>query len=141
MKPEETFAECDARIKQEMRREDIEERPIDSVTCPHENFHADMKCIRIEDRGEFVAEISVRCVQCDTAFRFTGLPTMITTQQPCVSTFGDTASLPMMPGRRTIDEVPRSIPVHFAPPIGGDRPLKTDMGSDWCEHDFDEGIR
>ncbi len=83
----------------------------DPVTCKHEDFHSDIRVNRIEDLGEFCVELQVRCTQCDTPFQFTGLQTAIASHVPCVSTFGDVVNLPMVPGRRTISESPRSIPV------------------------------
>ena len=83
----------------------------DSVTCPHEDFHGQLNVIRLADLGEFIVEVEVHCKQCGVPFQFTGLPTAIRTDAPCVSTFGDTATLPIIPGRRRIDEIPASIPV------------------------------
>lgn len=42
-------------------------------SCPHLNFEASVNVIRIKDKGRFVAEIHIRCKDCETPFQFMGL--------------------------------------------------------------------
>lgn len=42
--------------------------------CEHKTFHVDAVVNRLEDVGRFHMDIKVRCVDCDTPFRFIGLP-------------------------------------------------------------------
>ena len=53
--------------------------------CCHEQFRADVKVARLEDSGKFMAEIQVRCVQCDEPFRFVGLRAGVSFERPMVS--------------------------------------------------------
>ena len=43
-------------------------------TCQHEGFHANVAVNRIEDKGEFCADIRIACSQCGQPFMFLGLP-------------------------------------------------------------------
>lgn len=83
----------------------------DPVTCKHERFHGDVKVIRLTDLGEFVVELAVRCLDCESPFRFVGLETAIATDRPCVGAFGDVAMLPILPGRRRLEDIPTTIPI------------------------------
>ncbi len=56
-----------------------------SETCPHQGFAADVAVNRLEDTGKFVADIRIRCVQCDEAFRFLGVPSGLRFDAPTVS--------------------------------------------------------
>jgi hypothetical protein len=57
--------------------------------CPHEDFVAAVAVNRITDEaGEVIAysaEITVRCVQCDEPFRWTGVPVGMSPRQPMCS--------------------------------------------------------
>ncbi len=59
-----------------------ETRPED---CPHERFHADVEVARLLDRGKFVAEITVHCMDCRSPFRFIGIPAGMRFDGPTVS--------------------------------------------------------
>lgn len=41
--------------------------------CKHEQFHAHVAVARIEDKGRFMADVTVRCAQCNLPFQFLGL--------------------------------------------------------------------
>ena len=41
--------------------------------CDHQNFDADVKVARIEDKGRFMAEIKITCKDCGTPMQFMGL--------------------------------------------------------------------
>lgn len=42
-------------------------------SCKHMNFEAFVQVSRIEDQGRFVAEIRIRCKDCEAPFQFMGL--------------------------------------------------------------------
>lgn len=44
------------------------------MSCPHENFVADVTVNRLSDTGRFQADVTIKCEQCNTPFRFIGLP-------------------------------------------------------------------
>jgi len=43
-----------------------------SGSCKHAAFKATVNVARLEDTGRFVAEISIKCCQCDLPFQFMG---------------------------------------------------------------------
>lgn len=53
--------------------------------CPHEGFSVDAVVNRMADSGGFVADIRIKCVQCDEAFRFLGVPAGFNFESPTVS--------------------------------------------------------
>ena len=65
--------------------------------CKHEQFKADVKVARLEDSGGFVAEITIHCSQCMTAFEFLGLNPGMDTQGASVSIDGREAHLAICP--------------------------------------------
>lgn len=80
------------------------------MTCAHENFAAEVKVARIGD-GEnvirnFVAEVTVRCVQCETPFHFIGPEAGFSFKRPTVSVEATTLHAPIAPG---VGPVPQRI--------------------------------
>lgn len=65
----------------------------DNLNCPHEEFHADVRVDRLEDSGRFCADITIKCVQCGTPFRFLGLPCGLDLNGAAVSVDGTEARL------------------------------------------------
>ena len=43
------------------------------MTCKHEEFVAHVAVNRLEDSGQFVADIKINCQQCGLPFEFLGL--------------------------------------------------------------------
>ena len=41
--------------------------------CEHQNFDAKVRVARIEDKGRFMAEIRITCLDCGTPMQFMGL--------------------------------------------------------------------
>ena len=41
--------------------------------CEHHKFNASVKVVRIEDTGQFMAEITIECAQCKIPMQFLGL--------------------------------------------------------------------
>lgn len=42
--------------------------------CKHMHFESDAAVARIEDTGRFMAEVKIRCTECNTPFQFFGMP-------------------------------------------------------------------
>lgn len=61
--------------------------------CPHMNFAAQVDVIRLEDSGRFSADVRIRCADCDTPFRFLGLPAGVDLNGATVSVDGEEARL------------------------------------------------
>ena len=66
-------------------------------SCKHEVFDANVKVIRLEDSGRFVAEISIKCCQCDLPFQFMGLPPGVNFNGATVSLDGKEARIGIHP--------------------------------------------
>jgi len=43
------------------------------MTCQHMNFHASVQVARIENKGRFMAEIRIKCLDCGIPMQFMGL--------------------------------------------------------------------
>lgn len=43
------------------------------MTCKHMNFDAEVRVARIEDKGRFMAEIRIKCLDCGIPMQFLGL--------------------------------------------------------------------
>lgn len=65
--------------------------------CEHKNFEAKVAVARLEDTGQFMAEITVRCTECDVPFQFLGLEAGIDTQGAKVSLDGLEARIAIVP--------------------------------------------
>ena len=44
-----------------------------SSPCKHESFSSEVAIARLEDTGQFLAEITIECAQCHRPFQFLGL--------------------------------------------------------------------
>lgn len=72
------------------------------MSCQHDNFHANVDVTRIldgEDDGDpthFVAEVTIRCADCDEPLGFKGMPAGMSFDRPMVSVGGDEARLPLL---------------------------------------------
>ena len=66
-------------------------------TCAHHNFDCFVNVARIEDVGRFMADVTVRCADCGTPFRFIGLPTGLDLDGACASVDGTEARLAIAP--------------------------------------------
>ena len=67
------------------------------MVCKHEEFDATVGVARLEDSGGFVAEIRVKCRQCDKPFQFLGLQPGLDTQGATVSIDGLEARIAIAP--------------------------------------------
>lgn len=76
------------------------------MSCEHDEFNAEVKVARLEDTGQFVAEVKVSCAACGVPFRFLGPPTGISFSHPTVDVPATTLHAPIAPGERAIADVP-----------------------------------
>ena len=65
--------------------------------CRHEDFNAKVRVARLEDSGRFMAEITVRCSQCDKPFQFLGLEPGVDLDGARVSIDGLEANIAIAP--------------------------------------------
>jgi hypothetical protein len=65
--------------------------------CRHEDFKANVRVARLEDSGRFMAEITVRCSQCDKPFQFLGLEPGVDLDGARVSIDGLEANIAIAP--------------------------------------------
>ena len=81
----------------------ILKRPED---CRHKDFFASFNVARITDDGTvegavsaYYADISIKCLECETPFHFVGLPAGLSYRQPMCDPFAIELRAPIMPGR------------------------------------------
>lgn len=67
------------------------------MSCKHMNFFTSVRVARVEDIGRFVAEIEIRCTECDTPFQFLGVPPGFNYRAPTVSIDGLELNAPICP--------------------------------------------
>lgn len=67
------------------------------MTCQHMNFDASVAVARVEDIGRFVAEVKIRCTDCNTPFQFMGIEPGFSYDGPTVRLDGLEADLPICP--------------------------------------------
>ena len=67
------------------------------MTCEHKDFRAVVSVNRLEDSGQFNADIRINCAECDLPFEFLGLQPGIDLQGACVSIDGQEARLAIIP--------------------------------------------
>lgn len=65
--------------------------------CPHMNFTAQVNVARIEDKGAFAADVTIRCFDCGIPFQFLGLEPGLDMQGARVSIDGLEARLAICP--------------------------------------------
>ena len=65
--------------------------------CDHHNFSAIVNVQRFEDTKQFMAEITVKCVDCGRPFQFMGLDPGLDTQGAKVSVDGLEARIAIFP--------------------------------------------
>jgi len=65
--------------------------------CKHMAFDAKVGVARLEDVGRFMAEIRIRCIDCDTPFQFRGLEPGLDTDGARVSLDGLEANIAIVP--------------------------------------------
>ena len=68
-----------------------------SGSCKHEAFNAAVNVVRLQDSGKFVAEITIKCAQCELPFQFIGLPPGVNFDGATVSLDGKEACIGIRP--------------------------------------------
>lgn len=68
--------------------------------CVHMNFAANVTVNRLEDNGQFNADVTIRCADCSMPFRFLGLPLGMNLQGAAMSPDGLEARLAILPQDR-----------------------------------------
>lgn len=67
------------------------------MSCKHMNFAAKVEVSRLEDTGQFMAAVTIRCVECAKPFQFLGLEPGIDLQGARVSLDGLEANIAICP--------------------------------------------
>lgn len=75
------------------------------MKCSHNSFEADVTVNRIEDIGRFMADVTIKCVECGTPFRFIGLPAGMDYNSPCVSVDAQQLRAPIAPKGEVVSEL------------------------------------
>lgn len=72
-------------------------------TCPHTAFDSKVAIARLEGSGptRFMAEVRIRCVDCDEPFQFLGMQPGLHLAGASVSLDGEEAQLAIAPTRST----------------------------------------
>jgi hypothetical protein len=82
------------------------------MTCEHRNFRVDATVNRLEDIGRFNIDIRVTCEDCNTPFRFIGLPCGIDLNGAAVSANAEEARLAIAPRGQVLSEL-EGTPIGF----------------------------
>jgi hypothetical protein len=69
--------------------------------CKHENFRADVMVNRLEDSGAFVADIKIKCTDCEEPFTFPPLPMGLDCSEARINMDGTELRLPLKPKSRS----------------------------------------
>jgi len=77
------------------------------VSCKHMSFRAQVNVARLEDVGQFMAEITIRCDECQKPFQFLGLEAGIDTQGARVSLDGLEANIAICPEGARVSHLQR----------------------------------
>ena len=88
-------------------------KPFDRLSCPHEHFAANVNVNRLEDSGRFCADVTIKCAQCDTPFRFLGLPCGIDLNGAAVSADGTESHLAIGTPETVANIIDEVCPVGF----------------------------
>jgi hypothetical protein len=73
--------------------------------CKHENFDCFCNVARIEDIGRFSVDVTVKCMDCGTPFKFLGLPLGLDLNGACVNFDGTEARLAIAPKGEAIPPI------------------------------------
>lgn len=71
--------------------------------CEHKKFDAIVSVARIEDIGKFLAEITIKCSECNTPFKFQGMSIGLDYSKTMVSFDGLEARIPIVPKDEKIE--------------------------------------
>lgn len=65
--------------------------------CEHKDFEANVAINRLEDTGQFAADVRIRCTECNLPFQFIGLPCGLNAEGAAVSADATEARLAIVP--------------------------------------------
>jgi hypothetical protein len=65
--------------------------------CEHKDFAANVAVNRMEDSGRFMADVTVRCKDCDLPFQFFGFPIGLDFDGVTISPDATEVRLPIVP--------------------------------------------
>jgi len=65
--------------------------------CKHMDFKALVRVVRLEDIGQFSAEVKIECADCHLPFQFLGLPLGLNLNGATISVDGQEARLAIAP--------------------------------------------
>jgi len=80
--------------------------------CEHHNFAANVAVNRMEDTGQFAADVTIRCTDCNLPFQFIGLPTGLNLEGAAVSVDATEARLAIVPygqAKTVLDGLPKGL--------------------------------
>lgn len=67
------------------------------AACQHKDFNASVRVNRLEDTGQFIADLGIACRHCGQPFEFVGMAPGLSFSGPAVSIDGTEAHLPLSP--------------------------------------------
>jgi hypothetical protein len=77
------------------------------MTCKHENFRAEVDVNRLLDSGSFMADVRIRCTECDLPFEFVGVDAGLSFSKPMASVTAQELHIPIRPkGCRLMPAIP-----------------------------------
>lgn len=80
--------------------------------CEHKDFEAHVAVNRIEDTGQFAADVHIRCKDCQMPFQFIGLPTGLNSEGAACSVDATEARLAIVPygqAKTVLDGLPKGL--------------------------------
>jgi hypothetical protein len=73
--------------------------------CEHNSFDCNVNVNQIEDIGRFSADVTIKCIDCGTPFRFIGLPAGLDLNSPTVSVDATEGRFPIAPKGEVLSEL------------------------------------
>lgn len=91
--------------------------------CEHMDFHAAVEVARVTDGEDgpiayFMANVRIRCAQCEQEMTFLGLPRGLNPSEPMAGAGGLEARLPIRPFVAASDLIPETMKYTVAIPKG-----------------------
>ncbi|TIR78836.1 MAG: hypothetical protein E5X15_10485 [Mesorhizobium sp.] len=77
------------------------------MPCKHMNFGASVAVNRLEDTGRFMADVTIRCADCNEPFQFIGLEPGLKMNGATVSIDGLEARLAISPNSQAMSPLER----------------------------------
>lgn len=77
------------------------------TSCKHMNFDANVTVNRLEDTGRFMAEVTIKCLDCGEPFQFLGLEPGLKMAGAACSVTGLEARLAILPNSQVMSPMAR----------------------------------